>query len=162
MLIAVSVHSALGARALLYYLIPYSAMSIGAFAVVASRERELNKSEITLDDLAGMGWERPLLGVAMWTFMLGFAGFPLTGGFVGKLYVFAAAYKAGWWWLIVASAFVATVSSFLAARQQPPIYQSRATIMVGRAIENPHPTGNDFYLTQQLAGTYADIAKHHQ
>ncbi|MCX6032009.1 MAG: polysaccharide biosynthesis tyrosine autokinase [Chloroflexi bacterium] len=64
-----------------------------------------------------------------------------------------------WWWLIVASVLVATVSSTLATRQQSPIYQARATIMVGRAIENPNPTGNDFYLTQQLAGTYADIAK---
>ena len=64
-----------------------------------------------------------------------------------------------WWWLIVASVFVATVSSYLATRQPPPIYQSRATIMVGRAIENPNPTGNDFWLTQQLASTYADIAK---
>jgi non-specific protein-tyrosine kinase len=64
-----------------------------------------------------------------------------------------------WWWLIVASVLVATVSSYLATRQQPPIYQSRATIMVGSAIENPNPTGNDFWLTQQLANTYADIAK---
>ncbi len=64
-----------------------------------------------------------------------------------------------WWWLIVAATLVATVASFLATRQQPPIYQSRVTIMVGRAIENPNPSGNDFWLTQQLANTYADIAK---
>ena len=41
MLIAVAANNALGGRALLYYLIPYAAMSIGAFAVVAAREREL-------------------------------------------------------------------------------------------------------------------------
>ena len=35
---------------------------------------------MTLDNLAGMGWERPLLGAAMWTFMLSFAGLPPTGG----------------------------------------------------------------------------------
>lgn len=64
-----------------------------------------------------------------------------------------------WWWLILASTLVATVSSYLATRQQPPIYQSRTTIMVGRAIENPNPSGNDLWLTQQLANTYADIAK---
>jgi non-specific protein-tyrosine kinase len=64
-----------------------------------------------------------------------------------------------WWWLIVAATLVATLSSFLATRQQPPIYQSRTTIMVGRAIENPNPSGNDLWLTQQLANTYADIAK---
>lgn len=64
-----------------------------------------------------------------------------------------------WWWLIVAATVVATVSSYLATRQQPPIYQSRTTIMVGRAIENPNPSGNDLWLTQQLANTYADIAR---
>ena len=54
-------------------------MSLGAFAVVAARERELG-DPVTLENLAGFGWERPLLGVSMWAFMLGFAGFPLTGG----------------------------------------------------------------------------------
>jgi len=80
MLIAVSANSALGGRALLYYLIPYAAASIGAFAVIAARERELAR-DVSIDDLAGMGWERPLLGAAMWTFMLSFAGLPPTGGF---------------------------------------------------------------------------------
>ena len=47
----------------------------GAFAVVAARERELGEP-VTLDNLAGFGWERPLLGVSMATFMLGFAGLP--------------------------------------------------------------------------------------
>ena len=102
MLIAVAANNALGGRALLYYLIPYGAMSIGAFAVVAARERELRRP-VTLDNLGGMGWERPLLGAAMWVFMLGFAGMPLTGGLLGKFYVFSAAYEAGWWWLIVAA-----------------------------------------------------------
>ena len=56
---------------------------------------------VTLENLAGFGWERPFFGVAMWAFMLGFLGFPLTGGFIGKFYVFAAAYDSGMWWLIV-------------------------------------------------------------
>ena len=46
---------------------------------------------VTLDNLAGMGWERPFLGVAMWLFMLSFAGLPLTGGFFAKFYAFSAA-----------------------------------------------------------------------
>jgi NADH-quinone oxidoreductase subunit N len=100
MLIAIAADSELGAKALLYYLIPYCAASLGAFAVVAARERELN-APVTLDNLAGLGWERPLLGVAMWSFMLSFAGFPLTGGFIGKFYVFSAAYEAGSTWLVI-------------------------------------------------------------
>src|SRR4051794_37138862 len=111
MLIAVAANNALGARALMYYLIPYAAMSLGAFAVIAARERELGAA-VTLDNLAGLGWERPFLGVSMWIFMLGFLGFPLTGGFIGKFYVFAAAYEAGWWWLIVAGVIATMISAY--------------------------------------------------
>src|SRR5205823_9838455 len=111
MLIAVAAHNSLGARALLWYLVPYSAMSLGAFAVVSARGRELGRA-VTLDNLAGMGWERPLLGVAMFTFMLGFAGFPLTGGFVGKFYVFSAAYDRGWTWLVIVGVVATAVSLY--------------------------------------------------
>ena len=111
MLIAVAANNPLGARALMYYLIPYAAMSLGAFAVIAARERELGVP-VTLDNLAGFGWERPFFGVSMWVFMLGFLGFPLTGGFVGKFYVFAAAYDRGWWWLIVAGVIATMISAY--------------------------------------------------
>jgi NADH-quinone oxidoreductase subunit N len=111
MLIAIAANNALGARALLFYLIPYSAMSVGAFAVVAARERELNRP-VTFDNLAGFGWERPLLGISMTVFMLGFAGLPLTGGFVGKFYVFAAAYEHGWTWLVIVGVVATAVSLY--------------------------------------------------
>ncbi len=64
-----------------------------------------------------------------------------------------------WWWLIVAATLVAIVSSYMATRQQGAIYRTRTTLMVGTAIENPNPNGNEFWLTQQLANTYADIVK---
>jgi NADH-quinone oxidoreductase subunit N len=111
MLIAVAANSALGGRALLYYLVPYAAMSLGSFAVVAARERELGVP-VTFENLAGFGWERPFLGIAMWTFMLGFAGFPLTGGFVGKFYAFSAAYERGWTWLVIVGVAATLVSLY--------------------------------------------------
>ena len=111
MLLAVVANSALGGKALLYYLIPYAAMSLGAFAVVAAREREL-QADVTVESLAGMGWERPFYGVSMWVFMLGAAGFPLTGGMLGKLYVFSAAYDSGWWWLVVVGVVATAVSIY--------------------------------------------------
>jgi NADH-quinone oxidoreductase subunit N len=109
LLIAVAAASERGTEALLYYLVPYSAMSVGAFAVVAARERELGTA-VTLESLAGFGWERPYHGVAMWTFMLGFAGFPLTGGLFGKFFVFSAAYDAGDWWLVLVGIAATAVS----------------------------------------------------
>jgi NADH-quinone oxidoreductase subunit N len=111
MLIAVAADSALGGRALLFYLVPYAAMSVGSFAVVAARERELGVP-VTFENLAGFGWERPLLGISMWAFMLGFAGFPLTGGFVGKFYVFSAAYRHGWTWLVIVGVVATLVSLY--------------------------------------------------
>ena len=111
MLIAIAANNELGAKALLYYLIPYSAASLGAFAVVAARERELG-DRVTIDNISGMGWERPVLGVSMWVFMLAFAGLPLTGGFVGKFYVFAAAYDRGWWWLVIAGVIATAISLY--------------------------------------------------
>lgn len=64
-----------------------------------------------------------------------------------------------WWWLIVASTLIAAVSSYLAVSQQSPIYQARTTLLLGSAINNPNPNGNEFWLSQQLAKTYTDIAQ---
>ena len=109
MLIAIAAGTERGTESLLYYLVPYSAMSVGAFAVVAAREREMGMP-LKLEGLAGFGWERPLYGAALWIFMLGMAGFPLTGGFFGKLFVFSAAYDAGDWWLVIAGVAATALS----------------------------------------------------
>jgi len=111
MLIAVAANNELGGRALLYYLVPYGAMSIGSFAVVAARERQLGVP-VTLDNFAGFLWERPFLGGAMWIFLLGFMGMPLTGGLLGKFYVFAAAYDTGWTWLVIVGVAATAVSLY--------------------------------------------------
>ena len=132
MLIPIASDNALGARALLYYLIPYSALSIGAFAVVAAREREL-AAPVTLDNLAGMGWERPLLGISMCTFMFGFAGLPPTGGFVGKFYAFSAAYEHGWTWLVIVGVVATAVSLYYYLAVVRAMYMRPATELQLRA-----------------------------
>jgi NADH-quinone oxidoreductase subunit N len=109
LLMPIAVATPLGGRALMYYLIAYAAMSVGAFAVVAARERELARP-VTLEGMAGLGWERPGLGAAMTLFMFGFIGLPPAGLFIGKFYVFSAAVDRGWAWLAVVGA-VATVIS---------------------------------------------------
>jgi NADH-quinone oxidoreductase subunit N len=111
MLIAIASANELGGQALLFYLVPYAAISVGAFAIVVARERELGET-VTLDNLAGFGWERPLLGAAMFTFMLGFAGFPLTGGFMGKFLIFSSASDAGWNWLVIVGVVATLVSLY--------------------------------------------------
>jgi succinoglycan biosynthesis transport protein ExoP len=64
-----------------------------------------------------------------------------------------------WLWLIVASVLVATVSSYVGTLQTPRIYQATTTVMVGQVLEQPDPNTQDLYLSQQLAYTYADMAR---
>ena len=63
-----------------------------------------------------------------------------------------------WWWLLLASMFIAAVSSFVAVYNQPNTFQAHATLMIGNFILDPNPSSNEYYLAQQLALTYADIA----
>jgi capsular exopolysaccharide synthesis family protein len=65
---------------------------------------------------------------------------------------------ARWWWLLLAATLLAAGASFWQVRQQPPVYEARTTLMIGRAFEDPNPTGNELALGQQLSTTYADLA----
>ena len=108
LLTAVAADSALGGRALLYYLTIYAAMNVGAFAIVAIREREIGRP-VEVADFAGWGYRRPLLSIAMVVFMLSLAGFPPTGGFLGKLYIWSAAVANGQTYLAIAGAIATAV-----------------------------------------------------
>ena len=63
-----------------------------------------------------------------------------------------------WWKLLIAAAVVASISSFIVTSMQPSIYSSRTTLVIGRSIEDPNPTTNQFMLDRQLAAIYADLA----
>ena len=96
-------------RAFLFYLAVYSATTVGAFAVVAVRERELN-APVTLDTIRGWGFSRPLLGALLAWFLLSLAGFPPTGGFLAKLYVFGGAIDSGDTYLAVVGVATSVIS----------------------------------------------------
>jgi NADH-quinone oxidoreductase subunit N len=109
LLMAVSANSERGGEALLYYLVVYSAMSVGAFAVVAAREREL-QAPVTLESLAGFGWSARTTASRCGYSCSAWPGFPLTGGLFGKFFVFSAAYDAGEWWLVLIGVAATAVS----------------------------------------------------
>ncbi len=63
-----------------------------------------------------------------------------------------------WWKLLVAAALVASISSYIVTSMQPSLYSSRTTLVIGKSIEDPNPTSNQFTLDRQLAAIYADLA----
>jgi succinoglycan biosynthesis transport protein ExoP len=62
-----------------------------------------------------------------------------------------------YWWLLGIATLVAIISSSIVALRQLPVYQTHATLLIGRSVYEPNPSANDLYLGQQLAGFYADI-----
>jgi len=64
-----------------------------------------------------------------------------------------------WLWLIVLSTVVAATFSWLAAKDQPPIYETSTTLMIGQTIEKVNPNYSDFYTSERLAQTYSELIK---
>ena len=133
LLTAVAAHSALGTQALLYYLTVYGAMNLGAFGIVAVREREIGRP-VLVSDFGGWGYTRPLLGGAMLVCMLSLAGFPPTGGFLGKLYVFSAAVQNGQTYLAVAGVIATMVGLVYYLRVPFALYDREVAVPKAKAM----------------------------
>src|SRR5207249_5094404 len=99
-----------GGSAALFYLLAYSLMNLGAFAVVTILSRSEDKM-VNLTDYAGLGTKRPGLAAVLSLFLLSLAGVPGTAGFAGKFFIFRAALESR---LIVLSIIgvITTVVSF--------------------------------------------------
>ena len=91
--ILVAVLAADGAG-LLFYLVAYLFMTIGAFAVLIAVEGDGPRGR-DIDDLAGLGRTHPWLAAIFTVFLVSLAGFPPTAGFLAKFYVFGAAVRQG-------------------------------------------------------------------
>ncbi|HEX3517536.1 MAG TPA: NADH-quinone oxidoreductase subunit N [Solirubrobacteraceae bacterium] len=98
MLAGVVVSTQLGVKATVFYLAVYLFMNMAAFSVIVARERETDRGD-SIQGLAGLGRERPLLAWPMTISMLALAGIPATAGFMGKFYLIDAAVSGGYTWL---------------------------------------------------------------
>jgi NADH-quinone oxidoreductase subunit N len=105
--------TAAGYGAALFYLLAYTLMNVGAFGVMGALEWDNEQGAgQDLDSLAGVGYRKPFLGVAMGVFMFALTGFPPLAGFIGKYLVFAAAVDAGLVWLAILGVLASVVSGY--------------------------------------------------
>jgi NADH-quinone oxidoreductase subunit N len=98
-LIGVAVASQLGAASVTYYMIAYLATNLAAFGVVGIYGRIVGSDEISA--YAGLSRRSAGLALAMLVAFLSLAGMPPFGGFIAKIFVFAAAVQSGFIWLAV-------------------------------------------------------------
>ena len=99
-----------GLSAALFYLLAYSAMNLGAFAIITLLSRSEDKL-VMLNDYSGLAAKRPGLAALLSLFMLSLAGVPGTAGFAGKFFIFRSTVESGLLWLTIIGV-VTTVVSF--------------------------------------------------
>ncbi|HTF91323.1 MAG TPA: proton-conducting transporter membrane subunit, partial [Planctomycetota bacterium] len=80
----------------------------GAFGLLATLELD-GEDVTTFESLKGLAHRRPLVAAAMSLFMLSLGGIPLTGGFLGKWFVFGVSYRAGFVAATVIGALISVV-----------------------------------------------------
>ena len=94
---------------LLFYLLVYTIMTIGAFAVVVTVANQ-SEANSRIEDYGGFGWRKPVLGVLMTVLLLSLAGFPGTAGFIAKYHLLLGAAESRLWVLTVILVLTTVVS----------------------------------------------------
>jgi NADH-quinone oxidoreductase subunit N len=110
-----------GMMSMVFYLMVYTFINVGAFALVVMLRRE-NLVGDRVADFAGLTQRSPLAAFSMLVFMLSLAGIPATAGFIGKYYLFSAALRAHFGWLAVVMVINSVVSAFYYLRVVVKMY----------------------------------------
>ncbi|MFG2820789.1 NADH-quinone oxidoreductase subunit NuoN [Kitasatospora sp. NPDC048365] len=130
-----------GLSAVLFYLLAYSFVTLGAFAVV-TLVRDSKGEATHLSSWAGLGRRSPLLAAVFALFLLAFAGIPLTSGFTGKFAVFQAAAAGGATPLVIVGVLSSAVAAFFYIR-----------VIVLMFFSDPQPGGPSVAVPSPLTAT---------
>jgi NADH-quinone oxidoreductase subunit N len=106
---AMSTENTNPASSIMFYVLVYAFMTLGAFALVSAIEKKGITRGLEEPDYSGLGLERPFLGLTMAVFMFSLAGIPPTAGFFAKYYIFSAAVDQG----MVSLAIIGVLNSAL-------------------------------------------------
>lgn len=121
---------------LVFYLTVYLFMNIGAFAAVIGLGKK-DREYLELEDYAGVGFKYPWIGATFSVFLLSLAGFPPTGGFLAKFYVFVGAVRQGLVPLVIIGVLASLVSVFYYLRIIVYMYMREPTEEIEIYAENP-------------------------
>jgi NADH-quinone oxidoreductase subunit N len=120
-----------GSAAMLFYLVAYLFMNLGAFAVLialTNRGQELDR----LEDFSGLAKSRPALAALMTLLLVSLAGIPGTAGFIGKWLVFLAAVREGYVGLAIIAVLTSLVSVYYYLRLPVVMYMREPGVELPR------------------------------
>jgi NADH-quinone oxidoreductase subunit N len=133
LLMGLSTGTAAGVRAILFYLVVYLVMNLGAFIVVIGIAEAGYGDRV--EDYRGLGYRAPFAAVVMGVFLFSLTGLPPMAGFVGKFYLFAAVLeKGGPFYVILAVVGVlnSAISLYYYARVLRAMYFQQPVVGAGR------------------------------
>ncbi|UYZ57695.1 NADH-quinone oxidoreductase subunit N [Hymenobacter latericus] len=116
--------NALSANAIFFYSLAYSVATVAAFAVLKLVHDQRGRDDY--EGLNGLARTNPLLAFAMTVAMLSLAGIPLTGGFFGKFYLFAAAAQEGYIGLVIFAVVMSAIGIYYYLRPIIAMYMRPA------------------------------------
>ena len=128
--------AAVAYAAVLFYLLSYALVKLGAFTIV-SQLGGAGEKNLSLDDYAGLSQRQPIVAAMLSIYLLSLLGLPVTAGFFGKFYIFKAAVNSHLLWLAVLMAINSIIGAYYYLRvivlmyMREPSAESAAAAPVG-------------------------------
>ncbi|MCC6137109.1 MAG: hypothetical protein IT287_00630 [Bdellovibrionaceae bacterium] len=130
-----------GTTSMLFYLLVYSLMTIGSFAVVSVLEAK-EDTILLIDDLKGIAKRYPMLAFVFTVILLSLAGLPPTVGFFGKLYLIVTTIEQGFLWIAIMAMISSAIGVYFYLRPIVVMYMMEGSIT---------PINKNSYLSQSVA-----------
>ena len=138
--------------AVLFYLLSYALVKIGAFTIV-SEIGGMGEKNLTLDDYAGLAQRQPVAAAALSLYLLSLLGLPVTAGFFGKFYIFKAAVNSHLIWLAVLMAVNSVIGAYYYLRVIVVMYMREGSAEAMAAAPVRFPLAVNVVLAVTAIGT---------
>src|SRR5216683_2718137 len=138
--------------AVLFYLLSYALVKLGAFTIV-SQLGGTGEKNLSLDDYAGLSQRQPWVAVALSVYLLSLLGLPVTAGFFGKFYIFKAAVNSHLLWLAVLMAINSVIGAYYYLRVIVVMYMREPSAEAKSAAPVGFPLTVNFVLAFTVVGT---------
>ncbi len=138
--------------AVLFYLLSYALVKLGAFTIV-SQLGGTGEKNLSLDDYAGLSERQPWVAAALSVYLLSLLGLPVTAGFFGKFYIFKAAVNSHLLWLAVLMAINSVIGAYYYLRVIVVMYMRESSAEAVALGPVSFPIGVNVVLLITVAGT---------
>jgi NADH-quinone oxidoreductase subunit N len=138
--------------AVLFYLLTYALVKLGAFTIV-SQLGGTGEKNLSLDDYAGLSQRQPVVAAILSVYLLSLLGLPVTAGFFGKFYIFKAAVNSNLIWLAVLMAINSVIGSYYYLRVIVVMYMRESSADAAASVPVSFPLSVSVVLAVTALGT---------